>query len=442
MRRAVAVAVLSMTLALVTALLVPAAVGPGGSRADAAAAPLPPAKRVDRAYGEGPVRLAPRQFGAVTFPARRGDELTLRVKPADGGGCDGSLVLEDRRGTRTKGLDRVFRVRATGKATIWFKGRCRAWGKPSAAVAQLVKVRSREVEMDGRPVRVGPSNKRFVNVAWVRVPRTGRVKLTGRNAQGGRVSSHTVLEGDWLHRVYKAEGASAEHGQPPMYELEPDEGDRVLRRGQRIGLTFARGARVEARSALQHTVELGGPPLTLASTGGREHVISVQVPAGTRTYLDWGTGTEHGWARQYWLEPKGDLTTKDGVYRLVVASDDNSRVPRERTLRIRSILQSPDLVVGGAPVRFESAEAGQWLLADVPAARTGTVQFEASDVAVTGGGWAADLFVPCYRDCFGGASIRSGETVRPGSLPYAEPNRVLFKFDPGASGGVTLRLVR
>ncbi|WP_110181235.1 hypothetical protein [Nocardioides solisilvae] len=430
-----------MTLGLVASLLAPAVARPEPSRAlaNADAAPRPPVRRVEREYGEGPVRLAPGQSGAITFRASRGDRVTLRVRPVGlARSCRGRLVLRDRRGSRARQMESVFRVRADGRAEIRFENRC---GR-SASLAQLVQVRTLKVRVDGRKVvQVGPSTSRVLNVAWVKVPRTGRVKLVGRDSSGRRVDADQVLEGNRLRWPFRVPSASAEHGQPPRYDFEPVESFRPLRRGQRIGVAFAEGARVEASSALEQTIELDGPPVTLASGQGREHVLSVTVPAGVRTFLDWGTEDSFGWGTAHWLTPDGRQPTGGGVHRLVVASPDDAEFSDLRTIRIRTILRAPDLVVGGPPVRFESADPGQWFRATVPASPPGPVRFEASDATVSGG-WGARMYPPCYRDCIGGASLRSGEPVESGWVPYDEPHTVEVRFDKGSSGGVTLRLVR
>ncbi|WP_104108361.1 hypothetical protein [Nocardioides sp. 616] len=443
MRRAGVVVVLFLSTALLAssgAALAGVTAGDEAlARPAAAAAPRPPVKQVLRAYGEGPLELAYRQQGAISFQARRGDEVTLSARTKQGDDCRGSVTLTDGRGSRTKKLTLVFpvfRVRSAGRATIRFRPFSRWCAADDPIRMQLVKLRGRNVPIDGKPVRLGQAELGFQDVAWLRVPRTGRVKVTGRDPRGKGIQiSQAVARGEmrsiWTGAVSVEHGATV--GTPDPLDVGP-----VLRRGARVGFIFDSAARVGARSALTHTVELDGPPVTLTSGHGREHVLTVQLPAGIRTYLD----PEYQWSERgtsYWLPPRPGYPTAAGTYRMVVASAEDAP-HQERTVRIRSYLDAPDLVVDGPPVRYESVEPGQRFSIRVPASEDGPVRLAASDVNVTGGGWSAQIHPSCGHDCAGGARITSWEPSGLGYLLGAPSATGDVRFRPGATGSLTLTL--
>ncbi|WP_162799249.1 hypothetical protein [Nocardioides sp. 616] len=438
MRRAIVAVVLSLIASSGAALAGTPGGGIGASAA--AAAPRPPVKQVFRAYGDGPVRLAYRQEGAITFRASRGDEVTVTTR-AQGSWCSGRLTLTDRRGSRTQKQtykSHVFRVRTAGRATIRFQGDSACGTADRPLRVQLVKLRGQQVPVDGEPVVLEKPERGFLDVAWIRVPRTGRLKLTGRDAGGHEISAARMLVGNELANFHHG-GLSVERGLPRLATwdtyFEPD--DPALRRGTRVGLTFGSDARVEASSALPHAIELDGPPVTLASGSGREHVLTVKLPRGARTYLD---SDEEWWeyGANYWLPPAPGDPAKAGTYRLVVASDGDAPY-QERTLRLRSY-RTATLVVGGPPLRLESADPGERFWVRVVASKPGRVRLAASDVTVTGGDWAVRLANTCSRDCYGGATVNQSVPVATGSVPKPKSGLVLVDLGSGATGGLTLTL--
>ncbi|WP_185994387.1 hypothetical protein [Nocardioides campestrisoli] len=445
MRRTVITVLLSWTVASGAALLGQpelAAAGPGAagsSAASAAESQRPPARRVVRAYGQGPVKLAPRQAGAITFRADRGDVVTLRVTEVDGSDrCFGSLTLTDRRGSRTAPLDHVLRVRAAGRATVWFRGRCQyPGGKPRRTLAQLVKVTGRDVPVDGRPVRLRPSGRGFVDIAWVKAPPTGRVTLLGSDPRGRALETDLVFEDGRLRPWYGADSASVQTGQPAAFGGEWRDDAVPVTKGTRVGLTFPVAARVQALSAVEHTAVLDGPPVVLAEGGGREHVVSVHLPEGTETFLE----PDRRDGASTWLEPRPSTPAAAGTYHLVFPPDRNASFSRERTVRVRSIRRLPDLLVGGPPVRVTSTERGQRFRASVPASEPGGVELLASQVEVDGE-WSATLGGPCYRDCIGGAHIDWQKPFDLGAIVYREPYAVSVSFGPRSSGALTLQLLK
>ncbi|WP_181312064.1 hypothetical protein [Nocardioides campestrisoli] len=352
------------------------------------------------------------------------------------------MTLTDRRGARAEKRtyqSRVFRVRTTGRATFRFRPTARCGSEDDPVLIRLMKVRGHRIAVDGKPVRLRKPRPGFYAVAWIRVPRTGRVRLTGRNAGGRQIDADLMLVGDELSGL-DDDGVSVEHGLP-LNRLPwdyTDDDHPALRHGTRAGLTFRSRARVEALSALTHTVELDGPPVTLASGGGREHVLTVRLPEGVETYLDAET---EWWAPgfQYWLADGPGYPAKAGTYRLVVASRADAPYA-ERSLRVRAYRDAPDLVVGGPPVRLESAEPGQRFRMRVLASAAGAVRLAASDVTVQGGGWFAGVSRTCGRDCYGGVSVNAENPVATGAVVDPAHARAELVLEHGASGGVTLTL--
>ena len=256
------------------------------------AAPAAPAvKHVVRDYGAGPVRLAASQGADITFHARRGDHVTVKVRGvgARAVACQGRTTVVDGRGPLRGGSDRVVRIRTSGNATIRFRERCRASApEPLPVRVQLVKLRMHRVSVGQPATRVGAARRGFLDVAWTRVPRTGRVKLTARN-QGGLATPAPLLLLDSRLRRGMTPTASIEDGRRlvikhPTGDIGPELA--MVRRGMRIGLVVSRAGTVDARRSLTREIELDGPAVSLPSKRGREYILTVQVPLGIRTYLD------------------------------------------------------------------------------------------------------------------------------------------------------------
>ena len=432
-------AVISIVLGLVAPLVAVVGTVPAATAEPAAA---PPVKHVVRGYGDGPVRLAARQGADITFPARRGDQVTLEVRDAKHGSaaCSGRTTVVDRRGARTTSLDRVVRVRTTGQATLRFRGRCGHTGMERLPVeVQLVKVRMRKVPVESA-TRVRAARRGFVDVAWTTVPATGRVKLTARRSNGRSTPALGVLVG--AQRLWTADAtASVEHGERLVIDNVHDDRDLpVLRRGTRVGLVVADAGTVDARRAVTHTVQLDGPAVSLPSDRGREQVVSVEVPAGVRTYLEDGEGDHWTYSD---LDRDDQDPTAARTHRLVVSSDEDAPASERMHLRVRTIREAPDLVVNGPPVRLESTDPGQLFVARVAGAEPGAVRLTAGEVTVSGGAWLAEVTEACRRDCIDtGLRVSDTTSVADGHLHDAAADELVVRFRPGASGGVTLRLTR
>lgn len=435
MRRIVSIIALSVLSPIVAVV--------GGTSFSVAAPSTPAVKEVTRQYGAGPVRLAARQRADISFRARRRDRVSLEAQVAGKrrGPCSGRAILVDGRGARRAKLDRVFRVRTSGTAVFRFRGRCGTRRTPLPVRVQLQKLRLRRIGVDGRDARVRTPRRGYVDVAWTRVPASGRVKLTARNRRSRETYANRVLVGSRLGQIHAAH-ASIQDGQPLVQHPNYYRTDRpALKRGTLVGLVLPVRGTVDARTAVVHHLTIDGPALTLTPDRGREHVLTFTVPEGVETYLSLtDPASWKGWT-QYSLPPEefGDQS----VHRIVVVSDADARVSDTRQVRVRSVLEAPDLVVGGPPVKFESADPGQWFFARTPPAYRENVRMSATDVAVTGE-WRAEIKPWCGgRDCLfeTGMTLDNRHLVAYFWLRDRYPVEGLFvRFEPGASGGVTLTL--
>ena len=280
----------TMSAALLPLLLA----GTGGGPASAAAAPE--VKRVERGYGDGPVRLEARQGVDVTFRARRGDRVMLDVRMHRiyaKSPCFGTQALVDGRGRRTAPLDpisgtRVFTVRTTGRAVLSFRGRCAAakGQAPHAAWAQLTKVRTREVQRNGR-TSVREPRRGYVDIASVRVRPDGRDTLTLRALDGSvqGIRSGGVLVGNRVVTQVDARAMSLEAGQRYVLDDYPDDDNTRLTSGQVVGIVAGESGYAESLQAREHRVALDDPALTLAAEPGREHVLVYEATPEDRAYV-------------------------------------------------------------------------------------------------------------------------------------------------------------
>lgn len=215
---------------------------------------------------------------------------------------------------------------------------------------------------------------------------------------------------------------------------EPD-GPR-LPRGKVIGLVAERSGHVQALRARESRVTLDGPGVALAAERGREHILTYEVGAGERVYLD---DQDSPTVESYW---PGDDRENPALKRTIVTAAEDAAASDSMSVRIRRLAQVADLVPGAGPVRFESADPGQWFVARIPATTLGSVRLSASDVTVAGGGWYADVPpVLCSRDClYPGLTVSPDRLVDDGTLPGHQPYELFLRLNPGASGGVSLTL--
>lgn len=444
MRGVVAAVCAAALLPLVATVVstVPAVAALGAVERSAAG---PPLKKVTRAYGDGPVRLAARQEGIIAFRARRGDHVTLQVRGADrahrGVGCEGSVSLTDGRGVRTaQALSRVFVVRSSGATTLRFRGRCELVA-PVPVRLQLVKVRMKRVLSEGARVRVAAPRRGYLDVAFVRVARDGRDSLVLRDPDGSTQFSYDsqVLVGSRLVDSGTDRGVvTVEAGRRPTLGVTYSTAGPRRSAGEVVGLVATSAGHAEVLRALEYRVELDDPALTLAADPGREHVILYHATAADRAYVipdgpTWST----------WSERAGGADLDDpSLHRTIIGSDPDGADPQSFRVRVRRTLRAPDLVVGGPSVTFASADPGSRFVATIPSSSAGTVRLTASDVAVAGGSWSTD--VPptvCPRDCsWTGLNVGTDRLVADGGLWSERPHELTFIFAPEASGSVTLTL--
>ncbi|MFC7359682.1 hypothetical protein [Nocardioides astragali] len=430
----------------------------GGS---ASADPAPDVKRVERAYGDGAVRLEARQGVDVTFRARRGDRVMLDVRMHriyDKSPCWGTQALVDGRGRRTAPLDpisgtRVFKVRTTGRAVLSFRGRC-ASGKghtPHAAWAQLTKVRTREVQRNAR-TSVREPRRGYVDIAYVRVAHDGRDTLTLRAPDGSvqEIRRGRVLVGNRVVWQVAVPAMSVEAGQRYVLDYPSDYNAR-LTSGQVVGMAVGESGYAESLQANEHRVALDDPALTLPAEPGREHILIYEATPEDRAYvipvglpsqqahlddahLRWGT-----WRRY----PGGPDDDNPSLQRTIVFSDREGADPQSQQVRVRRTVRVPDLVVGGAAVTFASADPGTRFVSTIPVSAADMVRLTASNASATGP-WETDVppvSVLCDRDCYQtGLTVRPEELVADGWIHRAKSHELLFYFEPNATGSVTLQL--
>lgn len=423
--------------------------------ADAREAVAPAVKQVRQAYGDGPVRLRPRQGVDVSFPARRGDRVMLDVNSRTRieSPCFGRQTLVDGRGRRTAPLKddrgtKIFTVRTTGRAVLSFRGACahHEGDTPHPMKAQLTKVRMREVERNGRTSVRGP-RRGFVDVAYVRVARDGRDTLTLRTAQSlvQRHATIRMLVGSRMEAGWYVPSLSVEAGQPLVNDTWHVR--HGLRSGQRVGLVVREHGYAESLRAREHRVALDGPALTLPAEPGREHVLTYEATPEDRAYVlplglpkpsgrldepGWGTWrTYHG----------GHHPDGPSLQRTIVSSDADGAGQQSQQVRVRRTVRVPDLVVGGPPITFASTEPGTRFVATIPASTVGSVQLTASNVSATGPWQTSAPPTVCPRDCYDpGLEVGPEAPVAEGHLFGTEPHELRFTFEANATGSVTLTL--
>lgn len=431
--------------------------GPTAPPSDAAP-PVAAVKQVDRAYGQGPVRLGPGQGVDVTFQARRGHSVMLDVRSRTSpryASCFGTQTLVDGRGPRRTringpGSARIMSVRTSGQVTLRFRGTCSANKRQEAhpVIAQLIKVRTRQVDRDAR-TRVRAPRRGFLDVAWVRVARHARDTLTLRSGSG--VTQHPrysrVLVGDRLWTAVSSHGISVEAGHrvaltPSTWNLPGR-----LRPGQRVGLVVSAGGYAESLRSRVHQVALDGPALTLPAEPGREHVLVYRAETADRAYLLHqdvpAAGTDPGHTSWYpWVTYTAGADRADAtLHRTIVASDADGADSQSLQVRMRRTVRVPDLVVDGAPVSFASVEPGTRFVATIPASAAGNVRLSATDVSVTGAWGASVPPVVCPYDClYPGLTVGDHTLVADGVLHAVEPHELNVTFDADATGHLTLRL--
>lgn len=448
-----------MLVGVMSAALLPLLLsGPGSG--PASAAPAPDVKRVERAYGDGAVRLQARQGVDVTFSASRGDRVMLEVRmhrtyPST---CLGTLALVDGRGRRTAPVDfdsgtKIFTVRTTGRAVLSFRGRCASGRRqaPEPGWAQLTKVRTRHVRRDGR-TSVRAPRRGYIDIASARVARDGRDTLTLRAPDGTRqeIRGGGVLVGGRVVRQGDSPAISIEAGQRYVLDLNQSNDDNTrLTSGQVVGIVAGESGYVESLQAREHRVTLDDPALTLPAEPGREQVLIYEATPDDRAYvipvglpiqqdhlndanLSWGT----------WQRYSGGPDHDDpSLQRTIVVSDREGADRQALQVRVRRTVRVPDLVVGGAAVTFASADPGTRFVSTIPISAADTVRLTAGNV-ITTGPWETD--VPpefCSRDCrFTGLTVRSDELVADGSLYALKSHELLFYFEPNSAGSVTLAL--
>ncbi len=410
-----------------------------GGQAAAAERQAPPVKHVVREYGDGPVRLAAHQGTDVSFHARRGDRVTVIAESVEHTRCSGRETLVDGRGARTAKLGRVFRVRTTGAAVLRFRGRCGVTGTGKFRLpvrVEVVKVRMRKLSVDGPRTRVRAPRQGFLDVAFVRVPRTGRVKLTLRDQLGQAAETERMLVGSDLKSSASTPAASIEPGQRMVLSPYNEPHGARLRRGKVIGLVAGESGYAEALRARESRVTLDGPRLTLPAEPGREYILTYEVGPGERVYLDdQDSPTMASYA-------PGDDRDNPALKRIVVAASDSAAESEPMSVRVRRLVQVADLAPGADAIRFESADPGQWFVARIPATTSENVRLSATDVTVAGGSWYADVPpVGCLRDCYStGLHVWPERLMADGRLPGDEPYELVVRFGSGASGGVSMTL--
>lgn len=414
-------------------------------------APTPRVKHVERSYGAGVVRLAPRQGVDIGFRARRGDEVMIEVRSRRDRftPCSFTQTIADARGRRTAKVDlatsaRIMRVRSTGRVELRFRGAC-AYDRsqdPHPVSVRLVKVRSREVARDDRTAVRG-ERPGYLDVAWVRVARDGRDTLTLRTSDGAvqRVQRSRVVVGDRVFRDSLVGSVSVEAGRRILLPLRGPQ----LRAGMRVGLVAPGAGYAESLRAREHRVELDGPALTLPAEPGREHVLVYAATAEDRPYVlplgipeNAGDLDDPSWWP--WRTYTGFADPDDPTLRrTIVASDPEGAGPEALQVRMRRTVRVPDLVVGGPPVTFSSADPGTRFVATIPARPVGRARIDATDVSTTGS-W--QTWVPpvlCSRDCFWpGLAVGPGTLTADGYFHRAVPHELQFTFAPSATGSVTL----
>ncbi|QSR31175.1 hypothetical protein CFI00_11820 [Nocardioides sp. S5] len=416
-------------------------------------APTPRVKHVERSYGAGAVRLAPRQGLDIGFRARRGDEVMIEVRSRRDrfAPCSFTQTIADARGRRTARVDystsaRIMRVRSTGRVELRFRGACGfdAGRDPHPVSVRLVKVRSREVARDDRTAVRG-ERPGYLDVAWVRVARDGRDTLTLRTSDGTvqRVQRSRVVVGDRVFRDSLVGSVSVEAGQRILLPLRGPQ----LRTGMRVGLVAPAKGYAESLRAREHRVELDGPALTLPAEPGREHVLVYAATAEDRPYVlplgipenagDIDDPTWWPWRTYTGCADPDDPTLR----RTIVASDPEGAGPEALQVRMRRTVRVPDLVVGGPPVTFSSVEPGTRFFAAIPVPAVGAVRLSATDVSTTGRWqtWVPPVF--CPRDCmYPGLSAGPDALTADGYFFSAAPHELQLTFAPSASGSVTLQL--
>lgn len=172
----------------------------------------------------------------------------------------------------------------------------------------------------------------------------------------------------------------------------------------------------ESLRAREHRVTVDGPAITLPAEPGREHVLVYATTPEDETYVvpqglpmrneDPDDPTWHPW-RTY---SGGADRTDPSLRRTVVAGDPDGAEPQALRVRVRRTVRVADLVVGGAPVTFASAEPGTRFIAAIPASAAGSVRLTASEVSTNG------------------------------MLFAVEPHELRLTFAPDATGSVTLTL--
>lgn len=412
-----------------------------------------PAKKVRRAYGDGPVRVdRRRQTVVIEFTGRRGD--IVHLDTGRSAWLEGSATRLLRKGTKLAATWKYYwQLPRDGAYTFRFRPSSH---DRAGRRLQLVKLRVREAALDstvaGRKLERGYQNA---------------IALDLSDGQRATVS------GDYTKRVLTPDGGSAvQYGEE--LQLEPGAvigtraGDnasqlgvldpgRVLVLSRQIGVT-----RVTA-SVVQPVVVDGG---TVAVTPDRvrEYVFSFPQPdsqyavarlqgaEGTYLRVSDPLGRRHVPVAGTQVIPTASTPGPDGSYRLSLTSTE-AMIGREFRLSVDSVTELTGLVPG-QPTTFTVTEPGHFVVAAVA---RGTYRFvreiSASDAAFIGPSgavaWRAVLSSGSPFLCPGPyGPLGCGEsdyaetdaTRAVDQMAYGTGSVVVLEVPEGATGQVSIRV--
>ncbi len=426
---------------------------------------------VDREYGQGPV-MVPRGVDRVriSFQGRKGDRVRLDEAVRQPDSC-GTVSLRGPSGRLDPWVHDALRLPVSGPYSFVFT-RCQTANRYRL---QLVKIRLRQLPVDGPPVVVRrPRNAAYAEWASVVVPQSGRVQVrpTTRGLESpwselylrGAPSLNVVTwhqEAEQIPQAIYLEAGTPIANELGMMMPAPDE-PLVPRAGQRVWLVPGEPqVRAGATRARMAPGTLDGPAVPVTArlpfqeVGVRFHAeagqwvtaspnhgltarlmrsLALVAPDGT-TLVGLAQARPGRGGRNLWHLPSA------GEYRLMVRTDPGHASGRIRLSTVREL--GVPLPTDGQPLAVTTLRRGEWIvvhgeLDDAP--------YALSAQATGATEWAVDAnalpFVLC-RSSFCASETRGTAGPDGSYFPQqhaAGPWIFLVAFRPSQSGTVTLRM--